>query len=62
MWGYFAQGSFYAIAYEELTGVPVNQVVIIIAVDGEPEPQLFVEKRDDWVYKIWEAKALYNTK
>jgi genome maintenance exonuclease 1 len=60
--GYFAQGSFYAIAYEELTGVPVNQVVIIIAVDGEPEPQLFVEKRDDWVYKIWEAKALYNTK
>jgi|TARA_Y100000034_G_scaffold136896_1_gene216794 genome maintenance exonuclease 1 len=56
---YFAQGSFYAIAYEELTRIPVPQVVIIIAVENE-QPQLFVEKRDDWVHKIWEAKKLYD--
>ena len=56
---YFAQGSFYAIAYEELTQIPVSQVVIVIAVDNE-HPQLFVEKRDDWVDKIWEAKKLYE--
>ena len=55
---YFAQGAFYGIAYEELTKIPVSQVVIIIAVDNE-HPQLFVEKRDDWVDKIWEAKKLY---
>jgi genome maintenance exonuclease 1 len=56
---YFAQGSFYAVAYEELTKIPVSQVVIVIAVDEE-QPQLFVEKRDDWIDKIWEAKKLYE--
>ena len=56
---YFAQCAFYAIAYEELTKIPVPQVVVIIAVDNE-HPQLFVEKRDDWVDKIWEAKKLYE--
>ena len=56
---YFAQCAFYAVAYEELTKIPVPQVVVIIAVDEE-HPQLFVEKRDDWVDKIWEAKKLYE--
>ena len=56
---YFAQCAFYAVAYEELTKIPVSQVVIIIAVDNE-QPQLFVEKRDDWTDKIWEAKKLYE--
>ena len=55
----FAQGSFYAIAYEELTQIPVSQVVIVIAVDND-QPQLFVEKRNDWADKIWEAKKLYE--
>ena len=54
---YFAQCAFYAVAYEELTKIPVPQVVVIIAVDNE-HPQLFVENRDDWVDKIWEAKKL----
>ena len=56
---YFAQGSFYAIAYEELTQIPVSQVVIVIAVDND-QPQLFIEKRNDWADKIWEAKKLYE--
>ena len=30
-----------------------------MAVDNEA-PQLFVEKRDDWIDKIWEAKKLYQ--
>ena len=55
---YFAQCAFYGIAYEELTKIPVPQVVVIIAVDSDL-PQLFVENRDDWVDKIWEAKKLY---
>ena len=57
--GYFAQGAFYGVAYEELTKIPVPQVVIIMAVENE-HPQLFVEKRDDWIDKIWEAKKLYE--
>ena len=56
---YFAQCAFYAVAYEELTKIPVSQVVVIIAVDSD-RPQLFVEKRDDWIDKIWEAKKLYE--
>ena len=56
---FFAQGAFYGIAYEELTSIPVPQVVIIIAVENE-QPQLFVEKRDDWTHLIWEAKELYE--
>ena len=56
---YFAQGAFYGVAYEELTSIPVPQVVIIIAVENEL-PQLFVEKRDDWTHLIWEAKKLYE--
>lgn len=56
---YFAQCAFYGVAYEELTNIPVPQVVIIMAVDNEA-PQLFVEKRDDWIDKIWEAKKLYE--
>jgi genome maintenance exonuclease 1 len=56
---YFAQCAFYAVAYEELTKIPVPQVVVIIAVDNE-QPQLFVENRDDWIDKIWKAKKLYE--
>ena len=56
---YFAQGAFYGIAYEEITSIPVSQVVIIIAVENE-QPQLFVEERDDWTHLIWNAKKLYE--
>ena len=56
---YFAQGAFYGVAYEELTNIPVPQVVIIMAVENEA-PQLFAEKSDDWIDKIWEAKKLYQ--
>ena len=33
--------------------------MIIIAVENE-QPQLFVEKRDDWTHLIWKAKELYE--
>ena len=56
---YFAQGAFYGIAYEEITSIPVSQVVIIIAVENE-QPQLYVEDRDDWTHIIWNAKKLYE--
>ena len=56
---YFAQCSFYASAYEERTGIKVPQVVIIIAVENE-QPQLFVEKTDNWEHIIWKAKELYE--
>ena len=45
---YFMQGAFYAHAYEERTGVPVNDIVIIIAVENE-KPLLFRETKDRWL-------------
>ena len=46
--GYFMQTSAYAVAFEELTGIPVGRMVILVGVDNE-DAQVFVEKRDDWI-------------
>jgi len=51
---YFQQASAYAIMWEERTKIPINQLVILIAVDDN-EPQVFIERRDNW------AKDLINT-
>ena len=45
---YFMQESAYAVMFEEMFDIPVSQIVTIIAVEAD-EPQLFVEKRDDWI-------------
>ena len=58
---YFAQASAYAIMFEERTGIPVPQLVIIIAVDNE-EPQVFVETRDDWTELLFKAKEIYESR
>jgi hypothetical protein len=46
---YFEQGTGYSLMYEELTGFQINQIVIIISVDGLDEPQVFVKDRIDYV-------------
>jgi genome maintenance exonuclease 1 len=35
---YFMQGTAYALMHEELTGIPIDQIVILIAVENEPAP------------------------
>ena len=56
---YFMQTAAYAIMYEERTGIPVPYLVILIAVDGD-EPQVFVEKRDNWAKKLIETRDLFE--
>lgn len=56
---YFIQTSAYAVAFEERTQVPVDQLVIIMAVDNE-DPLVFVEKRDDWVGGFIELRYQYK--
>jgi genome maintenance exonuclease 1 len=46
--GYFMQTSAYAVAFEELTGIPVGRLVILMGVDNE-NPLVFTEKRDEWI-------------
>ena len=58
-YNYFAQCTAYAIMYEERTKIPIDQVVIIVAVESD-EPQVFIEKRDNWVHRIWEAQKMYR--
>lgn len=57
--GYFMQTSAYAVMFEELTGIPVDRLVIIMSVDDE-KPLLFVEKRDDWIGKFIELREDYS--
>jgi genome maintenance exonuclease 1 len=55
---YFMQGSAYCVMYEERTGIPIDTVVIIMAVDGD-EPQLFKVKRDDYIDGYREVRKNY---
>jgi genome maintenance exonuclease 1 len=55
---YFMQGAFYAHAYEERTGIPINNIVIIMAVENE-EPLLFRETKDRWLEPLNQVRHKY---
>ena len=55
------QTAAYAVMFEERTKVPVNQLVILVSVDDE-DPQVFIEKRDDWIRKFIYAREEYRKK
>lgn len=48
---YFLQTSIYAVMFEELTGIPVPQLVILIGNEESTKGSIFIEKRNDWIYK-----------
>jgi hypothetical protein len=56
---YFQQCSAYAVMWEERTGIPINKIVVVIAVDGE-EPQVFEERRDNYIHTCVETIAQYR--
>jgi len=58
---YFLQATAYSIMYEERTGIPVPNLVIGIAVDHESEPQIFLEKRDNWVKKLLNTRDYFES-
>jgi genome maintenance exonuclease 1 len=57
--GYFMQCSAYAVMYEERTGIPVSQIVIMIAVDSE-YPQVFIKKRNDYIKDFISYREAYD--
>jgi len=61
---YFAQEAAYSIMWEERTGMPIEQLVTIIAVDdmygGGPGHQVYVEKRDDHTKLLIETIDEYS--
>jgi len=58
---YFMQVSGYAVMFEERFGIPVNRVVVAIAVDDE-DPQVFVAKRDTYISNLLNFRDLYERK
>lgn len=56
---YFAQMSGYAIMFEERTGMPITNTVIVMDVDDH-EPLVFKEHRDNYVDLLLETKAEYD--
>lgn len=60
IYNYFKQAAGYAIMWEEMTGIPIGRLAILISVDDD-EPQVFVERRDAWAKGLivardaWEA-------
>jgi genome maintenance exonuclease 1 len=57
--GYFCQATAYAIMFEELTGISVPRITIIISVDDEP-PQVFTEYRDNYVDRLIMVRKQYE--
>lgn len=48
---YFMQTSAYAVMFEELTGIPVGRLLIVMGVDDH-KPLVFQEKRNDWIFEF----------
>jgi len=58
---YFMQVSGYAVMFEERFSIPVNRIVVAIAVDDE-EPQVFIGKRDTYISNLLYFRDLYERK
>ncbi|MBT6472537.1 MAG: hypothetical protein HOK52_14900 [Candidatus Marinimicrobia bacterium] len=56
---YYIQEAAYAIMWEERTGIPITQLVTIIAVDNAPA-QVFIEHRDNWAPQLLDTIEMYN--
>lgn len=57
--GYYLQTTGYALMFEERYGVPINQIVILIAVEGE-KPQVFIENKDKYISKLQDTILRYK--
>ena len=59
---YFEQASAYSLLYQDLTGIEIKQIVILIYVDHEPDPQIFVRKRSDYINSLLDKIVEYRKK
>jgi genome maintenance exonuclease 1 len=56
---YFLQATCYSMMFEDMFEVPVPQIAIVIAVDNEPDPQVFVESSMIYRDKVREVFATH---
>jgi genome maintenance exonuclease 1 len=57
---YFWQTTAYALMYEELIGEPINQLVIIMAVEDN-NPLVFIQKTEDHIEGLVKAINFYKS-
>ena len=60
---YFVQESAYSFMFEERTQLQVGQLVTVIGVDGEDEPQVFIKntkERNQYLLKFLELRNLWD--
>lgn len=58
---YFMQCAAYAIMYEELTFIPIKQLVVVVAVEEDCTTQVFIEDRDTWAPELIKLRDQYET-
>jgi genome maintenance exonuclease 1 len=58
---YFMQCSAYAIMFEELFGIEINQIVVPISVQDET-PQIFVEQKNNYIERLKYFRELYDNR
>lgn len=49
---YFFQATCYSLMLQELSGLTAKQIVVIIAVEGENKPQIFIKRRKDYIHPL----------
>jgi genome maintenance exonuclease 1 len=57
---YFAQCVAYAMMYEERVGAPIDQIVVLMAVESE-QPLIFVKETKDYVDTLYEHIEFYKS-
>lgn len=58
---YFIQATGYTLMFEQMTGIPIHQIVILITVDFD-KPQIFVKKRAKYISRFAEVREQYREK
>lgn len=59
IWDYFMQASAYSYMYEDRTGIPIQDVTILISC-ATGETQIFFAHRDDWIDGFKKYRTLYD--
>lgn len=61
IWDYFMQASAYSYMYEDRTGIPIQDVTILISCQTGGN-QVFFAHRDDWIHGFKSYRNQYNDK
>jgi hypothetical protein len=62
IWTYFLQATAYSLFYNEWLGYPaVKQIVILMAVENEPIPQIFVKNPKEFIVPLFQAISSFNS-